>query len=158
MTLIRYSGPFLKWTREELKQMDQRTRKPMTMHEALHPTDDVDTLYVLRKKIGSGFASIEDSVDTTIQRLEDYLEKHKGGVMTASRNDTDNTKANKMTITRKQKLEEKQLYGRFKGLINNISDEKTWSWLRKGNLNRETESRIVATHNNAIRTNQSENR
>ena len=23
--LIRYSGPFLKWTREELKQMDQRT-------------------------------------------------------------------------------------------------------------------------------------
>ena len=24
--LVRYSGPFLKWTREELKQMDQRTR------------------------------------------------------------------------------------------------------------------------------------
>ena len=29
--LIRYSGPFLKWTREELKQMDQRTRKLMTI-------------------------------------------------------------------------------------------------------------------------------
>ena len=27
--LLRYSGPFLKWTREELKQMDQRTRKLM---------------------------------------------------------------------------------------------------------------------------------
>ena len=25
--LVRYSGPFLKWTRDELKQMDQRTRK-----------------------------------------------------------------------------------------------------------------------------------
>ena len=25
--LVRYSGPFLKWTREELKQMNQRTRK-----------------------------------------------------------------------------------------------------------------------------------
>ena len=24
--LIRYSGPFFKWTREELKQMDQRTK------------------------------------------------------------------------------------------------------------------------------------
>ena len=33
--LVRYSGPFLKWTREELKQMDQRTRKLMTMHKAL---------------------------------------------------------------------------------------------------------------------------
>ena len=46
--LIRYSGPFLKWTREELKQMDQRTRKLMTMHKALHPRDDIDRLYVLK--------------------------------------------------------------------------------------------------------------
>ena len=30
--LVRYSGPFLKWTRDELKQRDQRTRKLMTMH------------------------------------------------------------------------------------------------------------------------------
>ena len=29
---VRYSGPFLKWIRDELKQMDQRTRKLMTMH------------------------------------------------------------------------------------------------------------------------------
>ena len=25
--LVRYSGPFLKWTREELKQMDQTNKK-----------------------------------------------------------------------------------------------------------------------------------
>ena len=48
--LVRYSGPFLKLTREELKQMDQRTRKLMTMHKALHPRDDVDRLYVSRKE------------------------------------------------------------------------------------------------------------
>ena len=47
---VRYSGPFLKWTREELKQMDQRTRKLMTMHKALHPRDDVDRLYVWKKR------------------------------------------------------------------------------------------------------------
>ena len=29
--IVRYSGPFLKWARDELKQMDQRTRKLMTM-------------------------------------------------------------------------------------------------------------------------------
>ena len=50
--LVRYSGPFVKWTREELKQMDQRTRKPMTIHKALHPRDDVDRLYVSRKEGG----------------------------------------------------------------------------------------------------------
>ena len=48
--LVRYLGPFLKWTREELKQMDQRTRKLMTMHKALYPIDDVDRLYVSRKE------------------------------------------------------------------------------------------------------------
>ena len=31
--LVRYSGPFLKWTRDVLKQIDQRTRKLMTMHK-----------------------------------------------------------------------------------------------------------------------------
>ena len=46
--LVRYSGPFLKWTRDELKQMDQRTRKLMVMHKALHPRDDLDRLYVSR--------------------------------------------------------------------------------------------------------------
>ena len=47
---VRYSGTFLKWTRDELKQMDQRTRKLMTMHKPLHPRDDVDRLYVSRKE------------------------------------------------------------------------------------------------------------
>ncbi len=58
-----------------------------------------------------------------------------------------------MTITRKQKWEEKQLYVRFKRLISNISFEKTWTWLIKGNLKRETESLLIAAQNNAIRTN-----
>ena len=50
--LVRYSGPFVKWSREDLKQMDQRTRKLMTMHKSLHPRDNVDGLYVSRKEGG----------------------------------------------------------------------------------------------------------
>ena len=58
-----------------------------------------------------------------------------------------------MTMMRKQKWEGKQLYGRFKRLINNISHDKTWTWLRKGNFKRETESILMAAQNSAIRTN-----
>ena len=47
---VRYSGPFLKWTRDALKQMDQRKRKLMTMNKPLQPRDDVDRLYILRKE------------------------------------------------------------------------------------------------------------
>ena len=74
-----------------------------------------------RKEEGRGLASIEDSVDASIQRLEGYIEKHERGLITAIRNDTDNTIDDRMTTTRKQKWEKKQLYGLFKRLINNIS-------------------------------------
>ena len=55
-------------------------------------------------------------------------------------------------ISRKQKWEEKKLYGHFKRQTSEISHEKTWTWLRKGNLKRETESLLIAVQNNAIRT------
>ena len=67
------------------------------------------------------YGQIEDSIDASIQRLEDYMEKQEGGLITTIKNDTDNTMAKRMTIIKKQKWEEKQLYGRFEGLINNIS-------------------------------------
>ena len=71
-------------------------RKLMTMHKAVHPRDNVDRLYVPRKEGARGLASIEDSVDTSIQRLDDYIEKHERGLITAIRNNTDNTIDNRM--------------------------------------------------------------
>ena len=133
--------------------MEQRTRKLMTMHKALHPRDNVDSLYVSRKEGGRGLASLENSDNISIQRLEDYIEKHERGLITAIRNSTDITIDNRITITRKQKWEEKQLYRRFKRLINNISHDKTWTLLRKGNFERETESLLIATQNSTIRSN-----
>ena len=81
--------------------MDQRTRKLMNVHKAFHPRDDVDRRYVSRKEGGRGLARIEDSIDTSIQRLEDYIQKHDAGLIITIRNDTDNAMDNRMTITRK---------------------------------------------------------
>ena len=86
----------------------------MTMYKALHSRDDVHRQYVSREEGRRGLASIEDTVDASKQRLEDYIEKHERGQITAIRNDTDNTIDDRMTTTRKQKWKEKQLYGRFK--------------------------------------------
>ena len=124
----------------------------MAMHKALHHRDDVNRLYVSRKEEGRDLASIEDSVDASIQRLEDYIEKRGERLITATRNNINYTRTNTST-TRKQKWEEKQLYGRFKRQISNISHEITWTWQRKGNLKRETDSLLIAAQNNAIRTN-----
>ena len=57
--------------------------------------------------LGIGLASIEDSVDASIQRLGDYIEKHERGLITVTRNDADKTIDDRMTTTRKQKWEKK---------------------------------------------------
>ena len=80
-------------------------------------------------------------------------EKHERGLITAIRNDTGDMMDNRMTITRKQKGLEKQTYRRFKRLINKISSAKTWTWLRKRNFKRETDSLLIAAQNNTVRTN-----
>ena len=46
-----------------------------------------------------------------------------------------------------------QLHGHFKRLINDISHQKTWTWQRKENFPRETESLLMAAQNSTIRTN-----
>ena len=72
-----------------------------------------------------------------------------GKLITATRNNTDNTSTNRTEITRKTKIEKKN------NSMDVLSDshEKTWTWLKKGNLKKETESLLIATQNNAIRTN-----
>ena len=100
---------------------------------------------------GKGLASIEDSVDTSIQRLEDFIEKRGGRLVTTTRNNTNDTRTSGTTITRKQRSVEKQLNGRFKRLTSDISHENTKTWPRE--TFRETESLLKVAQNNAIRTN-----
>ena len=43
------------------------------MHKALHPRDDVHRQYEPIKEEGRGFANIHDSLDASIQQLENYI-------------------------------------------------------------------------------------
>ena len=60
-----------------------------------------------------------------------------------------------MSIQQKyeSKIARKQLYRYFKGQTDEITYEKIWRWLRKGNFKREPESLLIAAENNAIQTN-----
>ena len=69
--------------------MRQRTKKLMTMYKVLLLRDDVDRVCVSRKDGGRGLASIEGSVDASIQRLKDYIEKHGEGLITVKINGTE---------------------------------------------------------------------
>ena len=93
----------------------------------MNPRDDVDTLYVSRNEGRRGFVSMEDSVYTSIQRLEECIENRGGRLLTATGNNTDNTRTKRTEITCKQKWKEKQLCGYFKRQTSDISPDKTWT-------------------------------
>ena len=84
-------------------------------------------------------AGIEDSIDTLIHIFKNFIQKRGGRLVTATRNNTNDTGTSETTITRKHEWGEKQLYAHFKRLTIDISHEKMWTWLKKGNLKREIE-------------------
>ena len=93
----------------------------MTLHKALQPKDDVDILYVSRKEGGRGLAITEDSVEASILRLEDYIEKSKEMLIIAIRHNTDNTRKNSTKKKNRKKPQKKTHYECFQRLISNYS-------------------------------------
>ena len=77
------------------------------------------TDYMCQEKKEENLPVLKTVLDASIQRLEDYIEKRGPRLITATRNNDDNTKTNiKKTQknNRKQKGVEKQSFGRFKRL------------------------------------------
>ena len=88
---------------------------------------------------------------------EKYYSHQKKQKKQKKQSPPENTRKKRTEITRKRKrVKKKQLSGSFKQLTSDISHAKTWTWLKKGNLQEETESLQIAAQNNAIRTNHME--
>jgi hypothetical protein len=50
--ILRYSFGIINWRLEEIKQIDRKTRKMLTMYKMHHPKADIDRLYIRRKEGG----------------------------------------------------------------------------------------------------------
>ena len=57
VAILRYSAGVVEWKTDELKVLDRKTRKMMTLYGALHPKSDVDRVYLARQKGGRGLIS-----------------------------------------------------------------------------------------------------
>ena len=75
VSLLRYSAAFIDWNCAELTLLDQRTRNLMTTHNTLYPKSNVDRLYVPRKEGGRGLQGVEETVNLTNLRLENYVKE-----------------------------------------------------------------------------------
>ena len=65
--------------------MYRRTRKLMTMHNALHHTNNVDHLYISWSEGCRQLLSVEDTVNLPILRLQDYVKVSDERVISAAK-------------------------------------------------------------------------
>ena len=117
ISLLRYSAAFLDWTGAELKQMNRRARKLMTM---LNPILGLKR-YVLTS---------EEGLLITARRVDGDYEQQE--FKERRRNERSNV------------LKEKKLHGQFFNKFEEVAGEEKWLWLRDRSIKRETESLIMA--------------
>ena len=71
--IIRCGAGVLEWTKKELKSIDIKARKLMTMNGSLHPRGNVGRLYLAKREGGRGRTSCEECVNVEVQSLNKSL-------------------------------------------------------------------------------------
>jgi len=71
--VLRYNFGIINWRTEDIKIIDRKTRKILTMYKVHHPKADIDRLYVKRKEGGRGLVQVEAAYKAEITNIAEYL-------------------------------------------------------------------------------------
>ena len=99
---------------------------------------------------GRGLIGLEDCVQVEVHRLEKYLSTSKEKLLkevSRSRiieNNKYGRSKDKKNKEYREKYEGKPLHGQFRKATEEVRGKRSWDWLNKGYLKKETESTIVA--------------
>ena len=81
VSLMRYGAGTIKWNKEELQEVDRKSRKIKTMNKELQARSDVSRIYVPRKKGGRGLISGESCVRREENNLSWYVRNSEGALL-----------------------------------------------------------------------------
>jgi len=71
--VLRYSFGIINWRTGEIKRIDRKTIKMLTMYKMHQPKADTDRLYVKRKEGGRGLVQIVTAYKAQIINIAEYL-------------------------------------------------------------------------------------
>ena len=160
VSILRYGAGILKWNKNELQEMDRKTRKYMTMNKELHPRSDVAWLYVSRKNGGKGLVGCENSVKSGKNGLGWYVKNNIESLLVAVR--TSKTITCKETVDlkefkktkqeqRKNEWTAKRMHGQFARDMEDKDKNNTWIMMSKSDLKGCTEALICSAQEQSIR-------
>ena len=163
--VIRYSAGIVDWTKEDLENIDRKTRKLMTINKALHPRACVARLYITRSEGGRGMQSVEECVNIERRELGQYLKHSQEEWLTMAWNEKvisvdEEPEMYKERIEnqRKEEWENKPMQGQYQRQTKEIAQDGSWQWLTRGELKKETEGMLMAAQDQALRTRYIQNR
>ena len=162
VSLIRYGAGTIKWNKEELQEINRKSRKIMTINKELNPRSDVARIYVPRKKGGRGLISCESCVRREennlswyVRNSEEVLLKKVGDsnvVIISEAVDPKEYKVNEVNETENE-WQQKRMHGQYATRKEGIDWNRTWQWIAKGDLKGCTEALICSAQEQALRTN-----
>ena len=157
VSVVRYSAGVLDWTERELKGMDVRTRKLLTMFGAFHRNSGVDRLYMKRKEGGRGLISVRECVKAEEIALKEYVVASEEWMLkavgeTVEIGETLVGYRERVVRERKESLAEKKVLGKFWKDVKDVADGRSWQWLRGGYLSKSKEAFVVAAQEQVLRT------
>ena len=85
VSILRYGSGILKSNKNELQEIDRKTRKFMIINKELHPRSDVARLYVSQKNGGRGLIGCENSVTGEENGLGWYVKNNIEPLLAAVR-------------------------------------------------------------------------
>ena len=158
VSIVRYGVGIISWTKIELEELDRRTRKLIAMYVAHHLKADVDKLYLQRFEGGRGLLGLEDCVQVEVHSLEKHLSTSKEKILKEASHSRimENNKCGRskdeVHKEHQEKYEGKPLHGQFRKATKEVRSKRSWDWLKKGYLKKETKSTIVAAQCQALCT------
>ena len=136
VSLLRYSGGIIRWNKDDLLEMDRRTRKLMTMNGALHPKSDINRIYIPRRRGGRGLISAEscirrekNSMGWYVQHsVEPFLECVRAGNIIETADCIQPREYKRIEEEEQERIwREKKMYGQFvRDHRDDVEKQKSW--------------------------------